>query len=64
MATSATVTTVEGATDNAVLDASAASVAGTLTVGSHAVTNAGTFAVQVDGAAITTIEGGSSLARS
>lgn len=35
-----------GATDNAVLDAIAASVAGTLTVGSHAVTNAGTFAVQ------------------
>lgn len=34
------------ATDNAVLDAIAASVAGTLTVGSHAVTNAGTFAVQ------------------
>lgn len=33
-------------TDNAVLDAIAASVAGTLTVGSHAVTNAGTFAVQ------------------
>lgn len=37
-----------GATDNAVLDAIAASVAGTLTVGSHAVTNAGTFAVQAD----------------
>lgn len=35
-----------GVTDNAVLDAIAASVAGTLTVGSHAVTNAGTFAVQ------------------
>lgn len=35
-----------GATDNAVLDAIAASLAGTLTVGSHAVTNAGTFAVQ------------------
>jgi len=35
-----------GATDNAVLDAIAASVAGTLTVGSHAVTNAGTFATQ------------------
>ena len=35
-----------GTTDNAVLDAIAASVAGTLTVGSHAVTNAGTFAVQ------------------
>lgn len=33
-------------TDNAVLDAIAASLAGTLTVGSHAVTNAGTFAVQ------------------
>lgn len=35
-----------GATDNAVLDSIAASVAGTLTVGSHAVTNAGTFATQ------------------
>lgn len=35
-----------GATDNAVLDAIAASLAGTLTVGSHAVTNAGTFATQ------------------
>jgi len=43
-----------GATDNAVLDSIAAATAatqaaveGTLTVGSHAVTNAGTFAVQV-----------------
>lgn len=35
-----------GATDNAVLDAIAASVAGTLTVASHEVTNAGAFAVQ------------------
>lgn len=33
-------------TDNAVLDAIQAAVEGTLTVGSHAVTNAGTFAVQ------------------
>ena len=39
-----------GATDNAVLDAIAASLAGTLTVGSHAVTNAGTFAVQISSA--------------
>ena len=45
-----------GATDNAVLDAIAASVAGTLTVGSHAVTNAGTFAVQVDGDALTALQ--------
>lgn len=45
-----------GATDNAVLDAIAASVAGTLTVGSHAVTNAGTFATQVDGAALTALQ--------
>lgn len=45
-----------GATDNAVLDAIAASVAGTLTVGSHAVTNAGTFAVQVDGNALTSLQ--------
>ena len=42
-----------GATDNAVLDAIAASVSGTLTVGSHAVTNAGTFVVQIDGTALT-----------
>lgn len=41
-----TVTANLSATDNAVLDAIAASVAGTLTVGSHAVTNAGTFATQ------------------
>lgn len=44
------------ATDNAVLDAIAASVAGTLTVGAHAVTNAGTFAVQVDGSALTSLQ--------
>ena len=43
---SGTVTAELSATDNAVLDAIAASVAGTLTVGSHAVTNAGTFATQ------------------
>ena len=45
-----------GATDNAVLDAIAASVAGTLTVAAHAVTNAGTFATQVDGAALTALQ--------
>jgi hypothetical protein len=52
-----------GATDNAVLDAIAASTAateaaveGTLTVGSHAVTNAGTFATQVDGDALTALQ--------
>lgn len=45
-----------GATDNAVLDAIAASLAGTLTVGSHAVTNAGTFAVQESGAALTALQ--------
>lgn len=33
-----------------------AALAGTLTVGSHAVTNAGTFAVQVDGAALTALQ--------
>ncbi len=33
-----------------------ASVGGTLTVGSHAVTNAGVFAVQVDGAALTALQ--------
>lgn len=53
---SGTVTADLGATDNAVLDAIAASVAGTLTVGSHAVTNAGTFAVQVDGSALTALQ--------
>ena len=43
---SGTVTANLSATDNAVLDSIAASLAGTLTVGSHEVTNAGTFAVQ------------------
>jgi hypothetical protein len=33
-----------------------AAVSGTLTVGSHAVTNAGTFAVQEDGAALTALQ--------
>lgn len=51
-----TVTANLSATDNAVLDAIAASVAGTLTVGSHAVTNAGTFAVQESGAALTALQ--------
>jgi len=52
-----------GATDNGVLDAiqaateaTQAAVEGTLTVGSHAVTNAGTFAVQVDGSALTALQ--------
>lgn len=45
-----TVTANLGATDNAVLDSIDAAVNGTLTVGSHAVTNAGTFAVQVNAA--------------
>ena len=31
-------------------------VTGTVTVGSHAVTNAGTFAVQVDGSALTALQ--------
>lgn len=31
-------------------------ISGTVTVGSHAVTNAGTFAVQVDGAALTSLQ--------
>ena len=52
-----TVTANLGATDNAVLDAIAASVAGTLTVGSHPVTNAGTFAVQVSSAPTTAVTG-------
>ena len=61
--TSGTITANLGATDNAVLDAiSAATVAtqaaveGTLTVASHAVTNAGTFVVQEDGAALTALQ--------
>jgi hypothetical protein len=44
------------ATDNAVLDSIDTALAGTLTVGSHAVTNAGTFAVQVDGDALTALQ--------
>jgi len=58
-----TVTANLSATDNAVLDtintavvATQAAVEGTLTVGSHAVTNAGTFATQVDGAALTALQ--------
>ncbi|RTL23828.1 MAG: hypothetical protein EKK55_12545, partial [Rhodocyclaceae bacterium] len=42
---SGTVTAELSATDNAVLDAIAASVAGTLTVGTHAVTQSGTWTV-------------------
>ena len=53
---SGTVTAELSATDNGVLDAIAASLAGTLTVGSHAVTNAGTFAVQESGAALTALQ--------
>jgi hypothetical protein len=45
-----------GATDNAVLDSIDTAVNGTLTVGSHAVTNAGTFVVQEDGAALTALQ--------
>lgn len=51
-----TVTANLGVTDNAVLDSIDAAVNGTLTVGSHAVTNAGTFAVQEDGAALTALQ--------
>ncbi len=50
-------------TDNAVLDtintavvATQAAVEGTLTVGAHAVTNAGTFLVQENGAALTALQ--------
>lgn len=57
MPVTGTVTANLGATDNAVLDAIAASVAGTLTVGSHPVTNAGTFAVQVSSAPTTAVTG-------
>ena len=51
-----TVTANLSATDNAVLDSIDSAVNGTLTVGSHAVTNAGTFAVQVDGDALTALQ--------
>lgn len=51
-----TVTANLSATDNAVLDSIDAAVNGTLTVGSHAVTNAGTFATQVDGDALTALQ--------
>jgi len=53
---SGTVTANLSATDNAVLDSIDTAVNGTLTVGSHAVTNAGTFAVQVDGSALTALQ--------
>jgi hypothetical protein len=43
-------------TGNTSLSAIASALAGTLTVGSHAVTNAGTFAVQVDGSALTSLQ--------
>ena len=38
------------------LDGEAVTISGTVTVGSHAVTNAGTFVVQVDGAALTSLQ--------
>lgn len=43
-------------TGNTALAAIQAAVEGTLTVGSHAVTNAGTFAVQVNGDALTALQ--------
>jgi hypothetical protein len=43
-------------TGNTSLSAIASSLAGTLTVASHAVTNAGVFAVQVDGSALTSLQ--------
>lgn len=46
-----------GATDNAVLDSIDAAVNGTLTVGSHAVTNAGTFAVQISDTSFAVADG-------
>lgn len=59
-----TVTANLGATDNAVLDDIAAdteaiktAVEGTLTVGSHAVTNAGTFAVQISDTSFAVADG-------
>lgn len=60
---SGTVTANLSATDNAVLDsiqtateAAQAALEGTLSVAAHAVTNAGTFAVQVDGDALTSLQ--------
>jgi hypothetical protein len=49
-------TAANQSTANTALAAIQAAVEGTLTVGSHAVTNAGTFAVQVDGAALTALQ--------
>lgn len=49
--------TVElGATSLAALESITASISGTVTVAAHAVTNAGTFATQVDGAALTALQ--------
>lgn len=53
---SGTVTANLSATDNAVLDSIDTAVNGTLTVAAHAVTNAGTFVVQENGAALTALQ--------
>jgi len=49
-------TAANQATANTALAAIQTAVEGTLTVGSHAVTNAGTFVVQVDGNALTALQ--------
>ena len=52
-----TVTANLSATDNAVLDSIDTAVNGTLTVGSHDVTNAGTFAVQISDTSFAVADG-------
>ena len=52
-----TVTANLGAIDNAVLDSIDTALAGTLTVGSHAVTNAGTFSVQISDTSFAVADG-------
>lgn len=56
----ATATTAPGSSDNGLvvrqIGTSTVTVSGTVTVGSHAVTNAGTFVVQVDGSALTALQ--------
>lgn len=54
--TSGTSITVIGRATSVPLATNTVGVAGTVTVGSHAVTNAGTFATQVDGSALTSLQ--------
>lgn len=53
--TSGSVTAI-GRTTNAPFGPKVVAISGTVTVGSHAVTNAGTFATQIDGSALTALQ--------